>query len=126
MLEFLFEILGEIVLQIFLEALAELGMRSVAAPFQKRSNPWMAAVGYAIFGAAVGGISLLLMPAHLVRQQTLRIFNLLVTPVAVGLLMSVLGTWRARRGHALLRIDRFAYGYLFALSLAVIRFAFAK
>ena len=126
MLEFLFEIVGEILLQVFLEALAEFGLHSVAAPFRKPPNPWLAAIGYAIFGAVAGGVSLLLLPSNLVTGHTLRILNLVVTPIAVGLLMCVMGAWRARRGQAVLRIDRFAYGYLFALSLALIRFGCAK
>jgi hypothetical protein len=36
-----------------------------------------------------------------------------------------MGAWRARRGQQVLRIDRFAYGYLFALSLGLVRFYFA-
>jgi len=39
--------------------------------------------------------------------------------------MAILGAWRARRGQQVLRIDRFAYGYLFALSIALVRFYFA-
>jgi len=39
--------------------------------------------------------------------------------------MSAMGYWRARRGQAVLRIDRFAYGYLFALTFALVRFWFA-
>jgi hypothetical protein len=40
--------------------------------------------------------------------------------------MSLLGHWRAKRGDPVLRIDRFAYGYLFALGVAIIRFKFAQ
>jgi hypothetical protein len=40
--------------------------------------------------------------------------------------MCLAGRWRARRGQALLRIDRFASGYLFALSLALVRYWFAN
>jgi hypothetical protein len=126
MLEFLFEIVGEILLQVFLEALVELGLHSVAAPFRKPPNPWLAAIGYAIFGAAAGAVSLLLFPSNFVTGESLRILNLVVTPISVGLLMCVIGAWRIRRGQSVLRIDRFAYGYLFALSLALIRFGFAK
>lgn len=123
---FLLEILGEILLQVFFEALAELGLHSLEAPFRKRPNPWMAGIGYSIYGAGAGGLSLWLLPAHLVTEEPFRILNLVVTPVVVGLLMSLMGVWRARRGDALLRLDRFAYGYLFALSLALVRFVFAK
>ncbi len=40
--------------------------------------------------------------------------------------MVALGARRAKRGEPLLRIDRFSYGYLFALSLALVRFNFAQ
>jgi hypothetical protein len=40
--------------------------------------------------------------------------------------MCAMGVWRARRGEQLLRIDRFSYGYLFAVSLALVRFTFAQ
>ena len=125
MLEFLFQIIGEIVLQIVFEALAELGLHSFAEPFRRPPNPWLAAFGYAFFGAAAGGLSLLVFPSHLVTSHGMRIANLIITPIAVGLLMCAMGAWRARRGEQLLRIDRFAYGYLFAVSLALVRFAFA-
>lgn len=126
MLEFLIEILGELILQLVFEVLAESGLRALGAPFQRTPNPWLAGIGYAAFGAAAGGLSLWLVASHLVKSESLRMLNLILTPVAVGLLMSALGTWRTRKAQPILRIDRFAYGYVFALSFALIRFVFAK
>jgi hypothetical protein len=40
--------------------------------------------------------------------------------------MVALGAWRAQRGEPLLRLDRFSYGYLFALSQALVRFRFVQ
>lgn len=125
MLELLFQLFGEIILQVVIEALAEAGLHALAEPFRRPPNRWLAALGYLLLGAAAGGLSLLAFSAHLVTTPGLRIANLIITPVAVGLLMCVLGAWRARRGAPLLRIDKFAYGYLFALSLALVRFTFA-
>lgn len=125
MLEAILQFFGEILLQIFLEALAELGLHSLTEPFRRKPDPGMAGIGYALFGAALGGISLLVFRAHFAHGAW-RIVNLAVTPVIAGLLMCLAGRWRARRGQALLRIDRFAYGYLFALSLALVRFWFAN
>lgn len=125
MFEFLFEIVIEILIQLFFEALVELGLQSMAEPFRKPPNPWLAALGYGLLGLIAGGISLWLFPTYLVGGETLRIVNLVLTPVAVGLLMCLMGAWRAHRGQPVLRIDRFAYGYLFALALALTRFAFA-
>lgn len=124
MLELLFELLGEFLLQVFGEALVELGLHSLAEPFRRPPNPWLAAVGYALFGAILGGLSVLAFPNNLVPEQW-RIANLVATPIAVGSVLSIMGVWRARLGQQVLRIDRFAYGYLFALFLALVRFYFA-
>lgn len=124
MLEFLFEILAEIILQALGEALVEIGFHSLAEPFRKPPNPWLAAIGYGLFGTILGGLSLLIFSTHFVSEDW-RIANLILTPIVVGILMSAMGYWRARRGQTVLRIDRFAFGYLFALTFALVRFWFA-
>jgi len=124
MLEFLFEILGEFLLQAFGEALLEIGLHTLAEPFRRAPNPWQAALGYLLLGALLGGVSLLLFPHYLVPPPW-RIANLFLTPFAVGGLMVLMGHWRARHGEAVLRINRFVYGFLFAAALAVVRYAFA-
>ncbi len=125
MLEPIVELIFEFLLQVVGEALIELGFHSIAEPFRKPPNPWLAALGYLLLGAVTGGLSLLLFTALFVGPS-LRIANLIITPILVGLSMTALGAWRTRRGQALLRIDRFAYGYLFALSFAGIRFWLAR
>ena len=125
MTEFLAEIIGEFLLQAFGEILVELGIHAIGEPFRRAPNPWLAAFGYLFFGAILGLLSLLIFPNHLVPGKDLRLVNLIVTPVAVGLVMTGVGFLRARRSEPVLRIDRFAYGYLFALALAAVRFMFA-
>lgn len=124
MLEFLFEILGELLLQFVVEALLEIGLHALAEPFRRQPDPRLAALAYACFGGVLGGASLLLVPVHLVSPPW-RLANLIVTPLALGLLMGLIGRWRQRRGQEVLRLDRFAYGYLFALTFALLRFGFA-
>ena len=126
MLEFLVQLLGEFLIQVIGQALIELGMHSMIEPFSKPPNPWFAAIGYALFGLILGLLSLLAFPEYLVHSGSLRIANLIITPMAVGTCMAALGAWRVRRGDNTFRIDKFAYGYLFALSIAVIRFWWAK
>ncbi|MBK6322508.1 MAG: hypothetical protein IPF38_10030 [Burkholderiales bacterium] len=104
-MELLFEVFGEFLLQVVVEALLQGGMHTLAAPFQKQSSPWRAGTAYLVFGAVVGGISV--GAAHYVRGPAL-------------------GAWRARRGQAVLRIDKFAYGYLFALAFGLMRFWLAQ
>jgi hypothetical protein len=125
MLEFLLQVLGEFLLQAIGEALLEVGLHCLAEPLKKPPNSWLASLGYAIFGAIFGGLSLLVLPHHLTPAGALRITNLVLTPIAVGGLMSAMGAWRARRGETTFRIDRFSYGFLFALVFALVRFEFA-
>jgi len=119
LLEFFFEILA----QVAFELLAELGVRSLAEPFRRPRpvNPILAAIGYLIFGAIAGALSLLL-PKVLVISKALRQANLIITPVACGFIMAWLGKFRERRGATTVRLDTFMYGYLFALSMAVVRY----
>jgi hypothetical protein len=124
--EFLFSFIGEFVLQVFGQLFIEVGLHSLAEPFRKEPKPWLAAVGYLAFGAAVGGLSLLVFPDYLVASKSLRVANAALSPIAAGLSMAAMGAWRARRGQAVLRIDKFSYGYLFALSLGLVRFWFAS
>ncbi len=122
--EFLFSFLGEFLLQVVIEVLCELGLRSVAEPWRAAPNPWLAGMGYAVLGAAAGGVSLWLFPALMMHTPLLRLMNLALAPVAAGVVMSALGGWRRHRGQVLLRLDRFAWGYLFALAMALVRFQF--
>lgn len=119
---------AELLLQLLLEVLAEFGLRVVSEPFRNRReiSPWVAALGYAVYGAVLGGVSLWLFPAPYLEAEWLKWANLLLSPLMAGALMSLLGAWRRQRGQALLRLDRFSYGALFALSLALVRFFLAE
>ncbi|MFG6467590.1 hypothetical protein [Roseateles sp. BYS87W] len=119
------ELLLELIFQVCGELLVELGLRSLAQPFQRQPNVWVAALGYLLLGGLVGAVSVWLFPGHFTREGWPRLLNLVVTPVLAGGAMTLIGLWRARRGEPLLRIDRFACGYLFALAVAVVRFNFA-
>ena len=95
--EFLFSFLGEFVLQVLGEVFVEVGLHSLAEPFRKEPRPWLAAVGYVVFGAVIGGLSLLVFPHHLVASKGLRVANAALSPIVAGLSVAALGAWRARR-----------------------------
>ena len=125
MLEFMLQIFGEFFLQIAIEILVELGFHSLKEPFRHPANPWLAVLGYALLGGILGGISLLFVGHHFIASDSLRLVNLLLSPVTAGLLMVTFGEWRTRRGESLFSIDKFLCGYIFALSLALVRYKFA-
>src|SRR3977135_3674006 len=95
--ELLFEIFGELLLQILLELLFELGLRSLQQPFKKTPNPLLGGIGYALFGAIAGGLSLWWVANLLLASHAGRIANVIVTRVLSGLAMAALGAWRRRR-----------------------------
>ena len=124
-MEPLFELLLEFFIQIISEALTELGLHAMKEPFQRPPKPWLAAIGYALFGALAGIASLFIFPHHMVKAPALRWINIIITPLAAGSVMALLGAYRTRRGQRVLRIDRFWYGYLFALAFAAVRLAWS-
>jgi hypothetical protein len=122
--ELLFEFIGELLLQVFAEILFEVGLRSLAAPFKRKPNPYLATIGYVVFGAIAGGLSLGVFPSLFISSHAGRIANAIVTPFIAGGCMAAVGTWRRRRDQELILLDRFAYGYLFALVMALVRLRF--
>ena len=119
LLQFLFEMLAQAVFEIA----AEMGLRGLVEPFRRSKpiNPFLAGVGYLLYGAIAGGLSLLI-PKILTVPQWLRILNLILTPIICGFMMAKLGQLREKHGQNTIRIDKFLYGYLFALAMALVRF----
>ena len=123
-----FQFLGELVLQVIFEGLAELFGHAVKAPFRRPRpvQPWLAAMGYLLFGAAAGGLTVWLVPELFIEAEWLRLANLLLTPLAAGLIMEAIGSWRARQERERLRLESFAYSFCFAFAMAAVRYAFGK
>ena len=127
LLWFLVELLLELVIQFIFEVVVE----SISHVIHKLlgitiRKPLVAATVYAILGAAAGGISLLVIPTLMIQTQWGRWLNLAVTPLLCGLLMACIGSRRARKNEPVLRLDRFSYGWLFAMAMATVRFTWGK
>ncbi len=119
----LIEVFGELVLQILAELFIEgsmTGLRSSLRKFKKR-NPVVVWFFYVSLGAGLGLTSLFIFPDHFIKNPALRIVNLIVTPVLAGLLMSLVGHLRRRRGQDPIQLDRFLYGFSFAAAMAFVR-----
>jgi hypothetical protein len=121
-MEFILQFLGEALIQ----GLLELGFRSLADVFGKRRNPLLSTIGSCLWGAMAGGISLLIVPNAFIDGRHLRLLNLFLTPVAVGVMMALLGRLRARKGAPLVQLDHFGYAFTFAFAMALVRFFGAK
>jgi len=120
-----FQFFGEMLLQVFIEVLLEMGFHGVADSFQRKPDPWLAFIGYAIFGGIAGAVSLIFLPILLIDSHSLQVVGLFAAPFTAGLIMVCVGMWRRRRGDDLVRLDRFAYSFIFAFMLGLIRFIYA-
>ena len=130
-MEFLFELLfsffGELLLQLVFELLVYFGFGSTADRAKAaRRNPVVAICGWIFLGAIAGGVSLVLMRNHLLKQVWLRVAMLLVIPALAGWMMSALGRFRETKGQERTRLESFWCGFAFALSMSLVRFFFAK
>ena len=123
--EVILQFLGELLLQIVFQFLVELGFHSLENSLRRRPNPALATIGYVIWGLMAGGISLWILPESIIEAPMLRLMNLIAAPVAVGLLMTLIGRLRVRKGQNLVRLDQFGYAFVFAFAMAFVRFAWA-
>lgn len=128
-MEFVFEIilqfLGELLLQAFFELLVELGFHSLADTFRRPRNSALSTVGFMLWGAMAGGISLWLFPTSPIDNPLFRKVNLILTPVALGFVMMLIGRIRLKKGQDLVRLDQFGYAFVFAFAMALVRFIWA-
>ena len=120
-MSFLAELLFEFVIQFVLEILVEIGAHTVKRD-REPMHPAVSVAGYVLLGGLLGWASYLIFPQHLISHPYTRIANLVITPLAVGLALGAVGAWRSKRGTDLVRLDKFAYGYAFALAFALVRF----
>jgi hypothetical protein len=136
MLEFLFELvfefLGELILQLGFEWLSN-GTRAGWSKATGRgtsrigdSTVWRETGWSILTGVIAGAITLALFPHLLIVQKSLQMLNLLVAPIAAGLLVERLRAFREGRGlHAPFQPPVFAYAALFGLAFALTRWMFA-
>ncbi|MBX9884112.1 MAG: hypothetical protein K2X68_03980 [Novosphingobium sp.] len=124
--EILFQFLGEAALQVGIELLFEIGVHSMADTMLKPRNPVLSTIGFLLWGALAGGLSLLVLPHSVIANPLLRQCNVLVTPLAVGTVMTLVGRQRDRKGQTLVRLDKFGYAFTFAFAMTLVRYFFAK
>ena len=123
-LAWIFEIFGELGLQLLTEIVAEVfgHANRRRRPRAEPVAPWLAVVGCVVFGAIAGGISLWLVPELFLKNHWARIANVIVTPLISGVVMAWIGSWRRHHQGDLIRLDTFGYAFCFSLSMALVRF----
>ena len=118
----------QFVLEGLVQGVFELGGRGIISMFRKSDappNPWLAICGYIVMGGTASIISLWLIPMHLLKVPALQLLSLAVMPILLGFIFEGLGRWKTRRDKPRYAVDRFSYGFTFALVMGLIRYFFA-
>jgi len=124
-LEFIFEFL----LEFALEFMVDFGLR---APFADRAPlpaPWgtiVAVTAYSTLSYFLALGSVAVFPHHFIRNPEYRLWNVLLTPILMGVLMGQWGGYLRERGKRVLQIDTYVLGFFFALIFALVRYKYAS
>jgi hypothetical protein len=127
-MELLFEILVELVLPLVTEIFAELALHGLTRMVRTSAVARIVLTALMYFGAGLvaGFFSLLIWPTAFARSSTLPGISLVITPLLGGILMSYIAWLRVRTWDWTIRLETFAYGFLFAFAMALLRLLFAQ
>ena len=122
--ELLFEFFGEFILQIVFELFGgafKAGWYKVTG--HHKPSTLMQETGWALVtGCVAGAVTVWLFPMLAIRQPWLQMLNLVVAPIAAGLLVERARAWRESR--RVFSLPVFAYAALFGLAFALTRWLF--
>ena len=124
--EFLIGFVVELVLLLIAELLAELGLWTVDETLRdlKRQPGKLVWLGYVLLGSLAGGLSVVLLPNRLIPTSGTYGLSLLLAPLATGFIMGAWGEHREVYRKKVGSLMTFRAGFLFALSMAAVRFWF--
>lgn len=121
--ELVVELLFEGLLQLAGHVLGDLGA-NVIDSYRRRGRPraWISAIGHLLFGASVGGLSLLVFRHSFAHSEAMRLVALFGSPILAGCFSMLLGTRRRDAGRSWVAFETFTYGLLFAFAFALVRY----
>jgi hypothetical protein len=121
----LLEFFGELLLQLLGEVIFDLALRALGRFFKDAAfDPVAVAVLHFALGAFAGGFSLVIFPHPLFRPSSIRGVSLLISPIATGASMSLIGSMLRRKGKRATQIETFWHGFAFAFGMALVRLLF--
>jgi hypothetical protein len=119
----LLEFAAEFFLEFFAEGLIDAGSR--VGGKKKPMHPILAFAVYSSCSVVLACASLQIFPRHFIRNPEYRMWNVLLTPLIMGVLMGEWGGYRRRNHKSVSRLDTYVLGFSFALIFALIRWRYA-
>ncbi|HKF48486.1 MAG TPA: hypothetical protein VKB38_14075 [Terracidiphilus sp.] len=127
-LEFLLECLVEVLIEFAMGLAADVTARAIRRTTLggRRIGPALSTFLVALAGFIAGFASVWIFPHPFVRPSRFHGVSLIISPLVTGILLALLGQGIRRRGKESVAIESFRYGFVFALAIAIVRFAFAS
>ena len=126
-MEILLGLLLQLVFEVFGEILLELGLGAFKAVFERENrDPVVASLGYFLLGGALGGLSLWLFPGRFLRPGPIPGLSLVIAPLAGGTTMHLWGKYRRVRGHSTTNLATFHCGAALLFSYSLVRLLWAS
>jgi len=85
-------------------------------------SPVFSFMAYAFIGLALGVISLSFFPQHFISNPGLRFWNLILSPIVLGMLMGSWGNYLRRNGKRVTGVDSYVNGFALAFLFALVRY----
>ena len=117
----------EVVGPVLVELLIELGFERLGVGLQssKSRPPIVRAFGWGLLGLGMGGLTVLVVPSHMITDPELRWLSLITSPLLGGASMYGVRRWREKRESPATSLASFLGGAAFALGMSSVRFFFA-
>jgi hypothetical protein len=122
----LLEVLLELVLPLVTEILADLFLHRLDRFVRAHTALRIVVTALMYFGVGLGSGfgSLLIFPKALAHSSAVPGISLVITPILGGLLLSFIAWVRVPGWDWTIRLETFAYGYLFAFAMTLVRLLF--
>ena len=126
-MEILVELVVQLVLEVFGEILLEFGLEAFKGAFGRQNrSPRVATLGYLCLGAAIGVLSLWLLPERMLRPGPIPGLSVVIVPLIGGVVMHLWGSFRRSRGHSTTNLATFYGGAALLLSYCLVRVLWAR
>lgn len=123
----IFEIILELLIQGFFELTMGSSVRRLPTPqVAKNTGPVIKAVFYSLLALLAAWLSVKLIPALYIKNSTLQIINLIVSPFIIAAAISLRTKIVKQEEKFLIKLDEFSFAYLFALIFSVTRYLLAQ
>jgi len=119
-LEFLLQVLGNVLLALFLHLTSRLSRLRLSV------NALHTAFLFLVFGSSIGALSIWFFPTAFIRSSNLHGISLIIMPGLAGLVMAAVGWIRLLQGKLVVHLESFSYGFICAFGMALIRLLFTK